>query len=103
VSAAYYGSDLLVGGDPLRTRCPGPGAADAGAERGLARGTLPLRALAHRRVTLRLTRGGDFGADGYRGSTRADLTVVVRRTRIRHQVRVESVPTLKQMLARRLP
>jgi hypothetical protein len=103
VSAAYYGSYLLAGGDPLRTRCPGPGAADAGAERGLARGTLPLRALAHRRVTLRLTRGGDFGADGYRGSTRADLTVVVRRTRIRHQVRVESVPTLKQMLARRLP
>jgi hypothetical protein len=76
--ARYYGFDAL------RTRCPGPSAVDAGV---LARGSLPLRALTARRATLRLTHGGrSFDANGYSGSTRADITVSVRRVRIRERV-----------------
>jgi hypothetical protein len=54
-------------------------------------------------VTLRLSRGGSFEGDGYRGSTSADLTVVARRTGIHQQVVVEQVGDFFQTLSRRLP
>jgi hypothetical protein len=79
----YYGSGAL------RTRCPGPSASDAGV---LARGRLPLRALTARRATLRLRQGSrPFSANGYGGSTSADITVNVRRTRIQDTVSVDLV------------
>ncbi|MEA2428781.1 MAG: hypothetical protein QOF37_2409, partial [Thermoleophilaceae bacterium] len=86
-TARYDGGDVTLGGDPLRTRCPGPSASDATG--GLAVGTVPLAALGARRATLRLTRGTSFHANGYRGATRPDLTVVIRRTRLRDHVEVE--------------
>jgi hypothetical protein len=58
----------------------------------LARGRLPLRALTARRATLRLRQGSrPFSANGYGGSTRADITVTVRRTRIQDTVSVDQV------------
>jgi hypothetical protein len=79
----YYGFGALG------TRCPGPSPADAGV---IASGELPMRELTARRATLRLTQGRrSFSANGYRGSTRADLTLVVRRTGIRERVVVEEV------------
>jgi hypothetical protein len=89
-TARYYGGDVILGADPLRTRCPGPGTSDATA--GLAAGRLPLQALGARRSTLRITRGTSLNANGYSGVTRADLTVTIRRTRIRNRVEVETVP-----------
>jgi hypothetical protein len=102
-TAVYSGGGLDAGGDPLRTRCPGPSGDDVGADNGLAEGGLALRSFAARHVTLRLTRGGGFEANGYAGSTRADLTVVVRRTRIRQQVLVEQVVDFFQRVSRRVP
>jgi hypothetical protein len=78
--------------DPLRTRCPGPGTADVAGGR-LAGGTLPLSAFARRKVTLRLNRGGSYLSDGYRGATSADMTVVLRRVKIRDHLQVIHVPT----------
>jgi hypothetical protein len=91
LQAAYgYSGEGL--GDPLRTRCPGPGIADVAASHALATGSLPLSALRHRRVTLHLTRGARFRGDGYRGRTSADLTVVLRRTSVRERIEVERGP-----------
>jgi hypothetical protein len=102
-TAGYLGSGLSAAGDPLRTRCPGPSGDDAGGDNGLATGRLAPRTFAARRVTLRLSRGGSFEGDGYRGSTSADLTVVARRTGIQQQVVVEQVGDFFQTLSRRLP
>jgi hypothetical protein len=89
---AHFGSDFTAPAiDPLRTRCPGPGIGDVAGGR-LAGGALPLTAFGRRVVTLRLTHGGPYAADGYRGATRADMTVVLRRVRIRAHVQVIRVP-----------
>jgi hypothetical protein len=92
---AYYGSGadaLGGGGDPLRTRCPGPGLADAASGGPLASAAVPVRAFAHRRLTLRLTGGRAYRSDGYSGRTRPDVTIVLRRTHVRQYVQVERVP-----------
>jgi hypothetical protein len=89
-TARLYGGDVIVGADPLRTRCPGPSSSDA--RGGLAAGTVPLRALGARRATLRLTRGSSLNGNGYRGATRPDVTVAIQRTRVRDRVEVDQVP-----------
>jgi hypothetical protein len=92
------------GQDLLRTRCPGPTTGDVTRYRPLATGTVPLRAFSARRVTLRLTTGGGFSSDGYRGSTRPDLTVVLRRVRVSNHIDVEPVfKALRRMMKGRSP
>jgi hypothetical protein len=101
---ALYG-DGSGGGlsDPLRTRCEGPGLADVARAHPLATGTLPLSAFRSRRVTLLLNRGGAFSSDGYSGTTRSDVTVVLRRLRIRTHIQVYRFPALFARLARSGP
>lgn len=100
---ADYG-ERYGGQDPLRTRCPGPTISDAAHDRPLASGTFPLRAFGPRRVTLRLTRGGGFSSDGYSGATRPDLTVVLRRVRVRSHIDREPVfKALRRMMKGRPP
>ena len=83
-TARFYGGSVQNGGDPLRTRCPGPSGADAPA--GLAAGPVSLRQLGARRATLRLTRGRSFSSSGYRSVTKSSLAVSIRRLRIRERV-----------------
>lgn len=90
--SARYGSTDGLPADAVRTRCPGPSAADIAGSSTLAQGTLPLTAFGRRRVTLRLTRGRSFRSDGYGGSTSSDLTIVLRRTRVRQYVQTYDVP-----------
>jgi hypothetical protein len=89
---AFYGDVDSLPFDALRTRCPGPSLGDVAGSSALARGTLPLTAFAHRHVTLHLTTGGRFASDGYAGSTRADVTIVLRRTRIRQYIQSFDLP-----------
>lgn len=101
---ASYGSSDSFPSDLLRTRCPGPPGAEAAGTGALATGTVPLSAFRRRRVTLRLTTGRSYRADGYRGSTSPDVTIVLRRTGIRQHVEVFQEPDLLQkLLARRIP
>jgi hypothetical protein len=79
VRAVYsaYGS----GTSALRSRCPGPPL-----DKSLAEATVPLRAFGAPRVTLRLRTGVAFGSDGYTARSKPDVTVVLRRTRLRESV-----------------
>jgi hypothetical protein len=79
-----YGQAHAFEPDPLRSRCPGPGVAEAANPlRPLAAGSLPLRALVRRRRPIvRLTSGGSIESDGYAGRTRGSLRLVLRRVRI---------------------
>lgn len=61
-----------------RTRCPGP---LLSGEASLARADLPLRAFGRRRVELRLAGDRSFVEDGWTGTSRAALTIVLERTR----------------------
>jgi hypothetical protein len=88
---ASYGGDSFGGTDLLRTRCPGPAISDTSGP--LASGTFPLSVFRRRRVTLRLTGGRGFSGVGYSGRSRPDVTVVLRRTRIREYVFTDEVPT----------
>ena len=84
-----YGFEGTV---PTTTRCPGPVTSDVVATRALAEGRAPLRALGHRRVTLRLRRGGAFSGDGYAGSTSADMRLDLQRVFVRSRVHTYHVP-----------
>lgn len=84
VTARIGGSAGFLGPDILRTRCPGPLLADLKPKTELATGHIPLRALARRRVTLRLDRGTTSAARGYRLRSSPDLTVVLERERVEH-------------------
>jgi hypothetical protein len=90
VRASYISGGGLSGFDALRTRCPGPGAADAPDT--LATGTFPLSALRHRRVTLQLKGGSRVTSDGYSSHLSPDVTIVLRRTRIREFTFREELP-----------
>jgi hypothetical protein len=83
--AAYgRGSDFVL--DPLRTRCPGPSLPDAAQDHPLAAGTIPRAAFRKPEVVIRLDRGRSFESEPYRGQTKAALTVVLRRLRVRDRV-----------------
>jgi hypothetical protein len=103
VRARYETTNNTSGFDPLRTRCPGPGIGDVAGTRGLATALVPRSAFRRRSVTLRLFRGAAYSADGYTGRTQSDLTVVLRRTRIRQHVQVVREPQFRPLLSRRLP
>jgi len=68
-------------GAALRTRCPGPVLGTP-----LATASVPLRAFARRRVTLRLRRALPAGSDGYTVTARPDLTIVLRREKVTEQL-----------------
>jgi hypothetical protein len=89
VDASYEGAGLLGGANLLRTRCPGPASDDLSGP--LASGSFPLSAFRHRRVTLRLTTGTGYTTAGYRGRARPDLTIVLRRTRVKDSVVTEEL------------
>jgi hypothetical protein len=84
VTARIGAGAPFLGADLLRTRCPGPLLADLKPRTELAAGHLPLRALARRRVTLRLDRGASAAARGYRLRSRPDLTLVLEREKVEH-------------------
>ena len=65
-----------------RTACPGPALAATGFAQVLASGSIPRRAFARKRITLRLTGGRGFTSDGWSGRTRASFTIVLRRTSV---------------------
>jgi hypothetical protein len=77
--------------DPLRGRCPGPSTGDVGRAQALATATVPLAAVRQPTLTLRFTRGAGFGGDGYSGVTKPDLTLVLKRTRVRERVVTERI------------
>lgn len=81
LTASLPGFGDLESGGGARTRCPGGEAAEGGPQT-VAAGSVPLRALRRRRVTIRLTRGGSGVAQPFRVTTRPDVTIVLRRTRI---------------------
>lgn len=86
---ASYRTPASGNGDPMPTRCQGPSGEDIASSRPLATGTLPLSAFRRRHVTIHLDQGIGFRGDGYRGRTRPDLTVVLRRGRVRKQIDVQ--------------
>lgn len=65
-----------------RTACPGPalGTGTEGAD--LVSASLPLRAFARKRVTLRLTEPHELSTEGWSGGSHGSLVVVLERTRI---------------------
>jgi hypothetical protein len=71
---------------PVRTRCAGPLLGVALGQPAAASGTLPVGAFARPRVTLRLTRGARLEDGPYTGTSRSDLTVVLRRTSLTTRV-----------------
>jgi hypothetical protein len=87
-----YGDPGSVPSDPLRTRCPGPSGNDVAGSGALASDTLPLRAFGRPRLTLHLSTGRRFRSDGYGGTTDPDVTVVLRRTKVRQYVQSFDVP-----------
>jgi hypothetical protein len=69
--------------DLLRTRCPGPTAADLTASnRALATIAFPVTVLARRTITLHFSRAITIAAAGFSWSSRPSLTIVLRRTRV---------------------
>jgi hypothetical protein len=69
-------------GTGLRTSCPGPAISAGDLEGTLASGSVPLGALRRKRITLHLTRGQAIDRDGWSGRTRADFTIVLRRSSV---------------------
>jgi hypothetical protein len=87
-SAAYtrfvlsYDVGLTLGA--LHTHCAGPLLEDAAVQYTLASGSVPLRALRHKTITVHLTRKpGERSAGGYLISGQGGLTVTLRRTSVR--------------------
>jgi hypothetical protein len=90
---ARYGDGLNSSiEDPLRGRCPGPTLTDVTGSGALATGTVPLRDLGRRHLTLRLRTGRSYSTDGYSGVTRPDVTIVLRRVRVHEYTQSFDVP-----------
>ena len=68
-----------------RTSCPGPALSTASPRPVVASGSFPVRMLRHNRLTLHLTHGRGLETDGWMGQTRADVTIVLRRTSVTHR------------------
>lgn len=66
--------------DPLRTRCPGPAAADVfGGQVVLGTAVLPTHAIGDPRLTLRFTHAGAFTGGGYAGSRTGSVVLTLQR------------------------
>jgi hypothetical protein len=94
VRVSYSGGSLFDEADLLRTHCPGPTGGDVGGD--LASASVPLRAFRQRRVTLHLTHGRGFRSSAYSGRSRPDVTIVLRRTRVKERTYDEHVPTFDE-------
>ena len=79
-SVTQRGLRLDYVSDAFRTRCEGPLETDLAGDEGLASGHVPLSALRHRRVTIRLRTGAKFSGGAYSGTTQPALTVTLTRT-----------------------
>jgi hypothetical protein len=78
---------------PVRTRCPGP-LLGAGADGyTLAAAKLPPGALGRPTVTIHLDRAPVLDDDGYTGDAHADMTIVLRRTKVRERLLVQRFPS----------
>lgn len=75
-----------------RTRCAGPLFGVALGQPAAATGTVPVEAFGRRRVALRLARGAELEDGPYRGRTRSDVVVVLRRTSLSERVVREPGP-----------
>jgi hypothetical protein len=97
-NGGIVGANLIEAGGgsgalaPVRTRCPGPQLGVATGAYSIAAGTLPRGALGRPTVTIHLARAPAIADDGYAGDAHADMTIVLRRTRIRERVVVERFP-----------
>ena len=91
VNVSYAGGSLFDGADLLRTHCQGPSSADVSGD--LARGSVPLSAFRRRRVALHLTRARGLHSSAYTTRGSADLTIVLRRTRVHERTYNEHIPT----------
>lgn len=101
---AAYGDVEGAASELMSTRCPGPVLADASGGGALASAQIPLRTFGSRQVTLRLQGGRAYNSDGYSGTTRPDVTVVMHRTRVKRRTQVYEVPErLGRVLARIAP
>lgn len=79
-------------GDPLRTRCAGPGLADVAGGRALARAAVSLAQFAAPTITINLTNPGGFTAAGYSGSRSGQVTVTLARRTESGGTHVERIP-----------
>jgi hypothetical protein len=76
--------DLFSAEGAEHTHCAGPLLGDAALEYTLASGSVPLRALRRKTISVHLTRQpGEHSAGGYVISGQGDLTVTLRRTSVR--------------------
>jgi hypothetical protein len=76
--------NVFAGNEAEHTHCAGPMLADAAVDYTLARGSVPLRALRRKTVTVHLTRKpGDHSAGAYVISGQGGLTVTLRRNTVR--------------------
>jgi hypothetical protein len=66
-----------------RTRCPGPGMASDPGQQRLGTARVPLAAFARKRIRITITRGASFETDGWSGTIKPRLTIVLRRVRVR--------------------
>jgi hypothetical protein len=64
---------------------PGPSLSTPGFQEALARGSFPLSALRRERVTIHLTRAPALATDGWSGTRRPDVRIVLRRTSVTHR------------------
>jgi hypothetical protein len=76
--SAYTGFDAID-----RTSCPGPGLNYDPARSLIATARVPVAAFARRRVTIHLKSGEPVETDGWRGATKPDLTLVLKRERVK--------------------
>jgi hypothetical protein len=75
LAAAYLGLT-----EPPRTRCPGPATDEAAS---IAAGVVPVSELAHRTITVTLTKGGSYADYGYDVRTVPDLKLTLTRVGVR--------------------
>jgi hypothetical protein len=78
--------------DLVRAGCPGPTLEDVSGTQPLARASLPLAALARRRLEVVLLGDGPFGGSGYSGTRHARFTFELRRLRIKVSYGTQPVP-----------
>lgn len=72
------GPSSQLGGDAVRTRCPGPSQADLAAGGALAAGRLDPRALGNHRIDLPLRTAGALVGPGYAGSRSGEIVLHLR-------------------------
>jgi hypothetical protein len=74
--------DVSSNQDPLRTRCPGPGADTIIGEGALASGSVPISAFGAPRIELVFRNSGRFAGLGYAGTRGGSIAITLMRTKV---------------------